>query len=917
MAIRITGLNSGLDTESIISALVSAYSYKTQKYTKAQTKLSWTQDLWKSLNTKIYSLYSSLDNLRYSSCYNLKTTSVSDTTKATVTASSSAVNGTQTLNVIQTAQAGYLTGGQLDSGVTSSTTLAELGYTGGDGELVLTQGDGTTTSITVSQGTTISSLISSLKDAGVNASYDETNRRIYISSTATGADNDFTLTAGNLDGASALSKLGLNVESEGTAATYATYTQYYDEDGDAISQNVINAISAYNAAKSDYETRSAQNSNMSAAYSYATAYSAMMDALKSSGLSEDDQSKLQTLLSMTSTERANSLMDADGNVYTQTSTDEDGNAIYSYTDENGDEQLIQRVITYTDASGNTYTASDSGFVDEDGNVYTSTGETDEDGNTIYSYTQEDGTEVTASITSSTSYYAVTASEEETGYYSYTDDDGITYTPNDDGTYGGSDGNLYKLSNDGSTMTQVEWVTDEAGEQTLAEVEDGRTATTASSEAITKTVYTQTSSLSDVTTASEALTALEEDENFTLSEDDISTLTSNISTVNSYVSTEDTVLDDTDTYSIASIVAAVEAAYADGDVTTYTSTLAEAITENKTVMAEDEETMDTHSKLAEIAEMENGDEKDAAIASFVEQVQAAQAIVDAADYSTDAVKIDGQDAIIKLNGVTYTGSTNAFTINGLTITAQAETGDGDENAVTITTQTDTQGIYDKIKDFLTQYNELINEITSLYNADSARGYEPLTDDEKDAMSDTEIEKWEEKIKDALLSGDSTLYGVMSSLTSTMSSGIEINGKTYYLSSFGISTLGYLNAAENEQYAYHIDGDSDDSSTASNTDKLLSMITSDPDTVISYFQELTNNLHDALYSKMKSTTLSSAFTVYNDKEMASEYSDYTETINKWQEKLEAKEDYYYSKFSAMETALSKLNSQSSSLSSLLGG
>ena len=61
MPIRITGLNSGLDTESIISALVSSYNYKTDKYKKAQTKLSWKQDAWKTLNTKIYSLYSSVD----------------------------------------------------------------------------------------------------------------------------------------------------------------------------------------------------------------------------------------------------------------------------------------------------------------------------------------------------------------------------------------------------------------------------------------------------------------------------------------------------------------------------------------------------------------------------------------------------------------------------------------------------------------------------------------------------------------------------------------------------------------------------------------------------------------------------------------------------------------------------------------
>ena len=110
MAIRLSGMNSGLDTDAIVQELVSAYSLKTQKYEKAQTKLSWKQDAWKNLNTKIYSLYNSVSNLRLSSAYSLKKTTVSDATKATVTASSTAPTGTQTLKVDQLAQACYMTG---------------------------------------------------------------------------------------------------------------------------------------------------------------------------------------------------------------------------------------------------------------------------------------------------------------------------------------------------------------------------------------------------------------------------------------------------------------------------------------------------------------------------------------------------------------------------------------------------------------------------------------------------------------------------------------------------------------------------------------------------------------------------------------------------------------------------------------
>ena len=133
----------------------------------------------------------------------------------------------------------------------------------------------------------------------------------------------------------------------------------------------------------------------------------------------------------------------------------------------------------------------------------------------------------------------------------------------------------------------------------------------------------------------------------------------------------------------------------------------------------------------------------------------------------------------------------------------------------------------------------------------------------------------------------------------------------------SELGYLNVPKNQQNAYHIDGDEDDANSSGNADKLMTAITNDPDTVINFMQGLAENLYDSIHKKMQTSSLSSIYTVYNDKEMASEYSDYTSIIKKWEEKLQDKEDYYYKKFSSMETALSKLNSQTSSLSGLFGG
>lgn len=569
MAMRVSGINSGLDTDSIVQELVSAYNTKTEKYQKEQTKLSWKQEIWKGLNTKVYSLYNNVGKLRFSSAYSTKKTTSSDTTKATVSASSNAVNGTQKLHVLATAQSGYLTGGKLSlreevtdadgttklqdvkGAVKAETKLSELGFTGDEASLNINttdeDGNAVTKTVSLTKDSTVQDVVNALKDNGLNASFDANNGRIFVSSKNTGKAADFSLS-------SATTKL---VEKK----------------------------------------------------------------------------------------------DADGNVI----KDSNGKPEMESVTLSGEEQVASKKLI----------------------------------------------------------------------------------------------GLLGLNTDSSNT-----------------------------------------------------------------------------------------------------------------------------------------------------------------------------------YGNKAAKIDGRDAVIVLNGVKYTNTTNDFAINGLNISVNGVTDDvadpdstdlsslNDSTAISINTTTDSQGIYDTVKDFLTEYNNIINEITKLYNADSAGSYEPLTDDEKDKMSDTEIEKWETKIKDSLLRRDSSLSSVMNTMMTSMSQPIEINGKSYSLSSFGIQTLGYLNTAENEQNAYHIDGDEDDENTSGKQDKLMAAITSDPDTVIEFMKQLSTNLYKSIDDQMQSNDLRSRYKIYNDKEMDKQYTNLTKTIKEWESKVSDKEDYYYKQFSNMETALAKLQSQTSSISSMLG-
>ena len=282
----------------------------------------------------------------------------------------------------------------------------------------------------------------------------------------------------------------------------------------------------------------------------------------------------------------------------------------------------------------------------------------------------------------------------------------------------------------------------------------------------------------------------------------------------------------------------------------------------------------------------------------------------------ATKVDGSNAKIWLNDAEFTSDTNVFQINGLTITALQQTKAGEE--ITLTTENDTSGIYDMIKNLFKEYNELINSMDKLYNDESGKDYDPLSEEEEYSMSEKKVEDWEQKIKDSLLYRDENLSDISSALKEVMSSGFTVNGKTMYLSDFGIATLGYFSAKDNERNAYHIDGDADDENTSTATNKLKEMITNNPDTVVSFFSQLSQKLYDKMFDMSKSVNGYRSYgNFYDDKKLTSDYTSYTSKIADLEEKLFAYEDKWYKKFAEMETAMAKMQSNSTAVTNMLGG
>lgn len=273
-------------------------------------------------------------------------------------------------------------------------------------------------------------------------------------------------------------------------------------------------------------------------------------------------------------------------------------------------------------------------------------------------------------------------------------------------------------------------------------------------------------------------------------------------------------------------------------------------------------------------------------------------------------IKGTDSEIVLNGATLTSSSSTVSVNGLSIELTGVTKENEP--ITFSVSNDTDGVYDSIKSFLKEYNSVLKEMNTLYNAESAKGYEPLSSDEKEAMTDDEIKLWEDKVKGALLRNDSTLNGIIQGMRSAMMTTVEHDGKRYSLSSFGIMT----STDWTEGGQLHIYGDKDDSVYSGQADKLKKALEEDPDAVIATLTGVFGNLKETMSQKMAGSKYSSALTFYNDIKMKEDMRSYEKEIKEWEDKLATMEESYYKKFTAMETALAKLQSQQSSLAGILG-
>lgn len=290
----------------------------------------------------------------------------------------------------------------------------------------------------------------------------------------------------------------------------------------------------------------------------------------------------------------------------------------------------------------------------------------------------------------------------------------------------------------------------------------------------------------------------------------------------------------------------------------------------------------------------------------------------------------QNSKINYNGLDIESDTNVVSVNGLTITLKGVTPknevtstnpDGTTNTtitkepITLSTINDTQATVDSVKKFITNYNAILKEMNELYYAGSARDYAPLSDDERESMTDSQIEKWEKKIKDSMLRRDSNISNVLTGMKQAVMTTVKASdGKTYSLASLGIGT----SSDYTEKGLLHLDGNPDETAYSMKTNKLMNMLESDPDIVAEILSKTMDTLYKDIDSKIKAIpNVRSAFTFYNDKTMNTQQTTYKKKISELEKKLTTVEAKYYKQFAAMEKAMANLQSQSNALTGMLGG
>ena len=277
---------------------------------------------------------------------------------------------------------------------------------------------------------------------------------------------------------------------------------------------------------------------------------------------------------------------------------------------------------------------------------------------------------------------------------------------------------------------------------------------------------------------------------------------------------------------------------------------------------------------------------------------------------------GKNAVLNYNGLPIERSSNTFTINGAKFTIK-KTMEATDAAVTFSSTPDVDAIYDTLKKFVDSYNGLIANISEKTSEKKNKDYAPLTDAQKEALSEDEIKRWEGLAKKGTLRKDSTLSSLLTKMRTSIYSSVS-ESSIGSLSKIGISTTSnYLEGGK-----LKID-----------EEKLRAALEKDPNGIYNLFmadvkktvdgEQVTDLEKSGIARRLRadlktamtdiSTKAGKSSSVNNTFTLGKLLDDYEDKISAFEEKMKNLESRYYRQFTAMEKAINQANSQSASLSS----
>lgn len=289
----------------------------------------------------------------------------------------------------------------------------------------------------------------------------------------------------------------------------------------------------------------------------------------------------------------------------------------------------------------------------------------------------------------------------------------------------------------------------------------------------------------------------------------------------------------------------------------------------------------------------------------------------------AAPVTGTNAQVQLNGQTLEFENNAFEFNGVKFDIKGVS----TSTVSVTVARDTSSIVDQIKGFVEQYNKLVDQVNDKTKTVPNRSYTPLTEEQKESMTEKQIDLWEEKAKKGLLYRDDILQNTLSSLRSSLIKKVDgLPPEMDSLSDIGITFKPYSQGLTSELGKLQIDEAKLQDAVTKNPEGVMDLFTktSDLDSKDpNYYNETGygERLYDSLTTQINQIIKRIGSGTVSDAEDNSQIGKQIGEINKRMFTLKSRlvtiEERYTKQFTAMELSLQKLNNKGSWLTSQLSG